>query len=156
MRVPPAVGVNVTEITQLAPTRTVAPQVFVWAKSVGFDPVNVKPVTFRTSLPWFVSVMVWTALVTRATVVGNVKVVGVRSAVAAVPRPNSAAVCDPPGALSVKTRFAELDPVVFGSNTTLTVQVPPAGTLAPHVFVCWKLVALMPVIAMLVKFNATT
>jgi hypothetical protein len=58
-RAPTAAGVKVTLIEQLAPTASVVPHVFVWAKS----PVIVIPEIVRGALPVFDSVALWTELV---------------------------------------------------------------------------------------------
>ena len=56
-RMPPALGVNVILIMQLAPRATEIPQVFVWAKS----PLAVMLVTARGVLPGLLSVTAWAA-----------------------------------------------------------------------------------------------
>jgi hypothetical protein len=53
---PVEVGLNVTEIVQLAPLATEALQVLVCANSALFAPVTVTPVADRAALPEFVSV----------------------------------------------------------------------------------------------------
>src|SRR5581483_7284702 len=59
VRLPPAVGVNVIVIVQLAPTASEAPQLFVCAKS----PVAMMLVIFNGALPVFVIVTLWGPLV---------------------------------------------------------------------------------------------
>jgi hypothetical protein len=44
--------------------------------------------------------------------------------------------------------------VADGVNVTLIEQLPPAAKPAPQLFVCAKLVLLVPVIAMLVRVKA--
>jgi hypothetical protein len=61
--VPVAVGVKVTLMVQSAPAATLVPQVFVWAKSPGSVPVMLTLVILRLTLPTFVSVTVFAALV---------------------------------------------------------------------------------------------
>ena len=56
VRVPVAVGVNVTAIVQLPPAATEAPQVLVSAKSPGLAPVIATPETFNAPLPVLVRV----------------------------------------------------------------------------------------------------
>ena len=59
VRDPITVGVNVTLMAQVAPAATLAPQVFVWAKS----PVTTMEVIARAVLPLFVRVTLCAALV---------------------------------------------------------------------------------------------
>jgi len=63
VRVPAAVGRNVTLIVQLALTASVEPQVVVRAKSPEFVPVIVMPVIDIVALPLLRRVIVLTALV---------------------------------------------------------------------------------------------
>src|SRR4051794_22449648 len=66
LRAPEAPGVNVTEIEQDAPAASVLGligQLFVWAKSLAFEPVTARPVIDSGALPTFVSVDDWAALV---------------------------------------------------------------------------------------------
>ena len=58
VRVPAAVGVNVTLIVQLAPAPTELPQVVVSGKSLGLAPVTTKLVMPKSVLPLFVKVTV--------------------------------------------------------------------------------------------------
>src|SRR5580704_9038262 len=59
LRVPVAVGVNVTLIVQEPPTATMLPQLFVWLKS----PVATILEILRDALPVLFSVSAWAALV---------------------------------------------------------------------------------------------
>lgn len=59
---PVEAGLNVTEIVQLAPLATEAPQVLVCANSALFVPVIVTPVIDSAALPEFVSVTTCAAL----------------------------------------------------------------------------------------------
>src|SRR5437879_13178084 len=52
VRFPPAAGVNVMLMVQLAPAATLLPQVLVWVKS----PLAAMPVIFNAALPVFVRV----------------------------------------------------------------------------------------------------
>lgn len=78
VRVPAAVGVNVTLIVQLASTANDAGQVFVSAKSPEFGPVRVIPEIANATLPPLVKVTVWAALVVPMVCELNVKLVGAR------------------------------------------------------------------------------
>lgn len=60
---PPDVGVNVTLTVQLAPGRSVGPQVVVWAKSPLFVPLKNMLEMFNDSLPLFVTVTTCAVLV---------------------------------------------------------------------------------------------
>src|ERR1017187_10394036 len=62
-RLPAAVGVNVTEMLQLPPAGTLAPQVLVCAKLPGFGPVSAMLVIVRAAEPGLLSVTDWAALV---------------------------------------------------------------------------------------------
>lgn len=63
LRAPTAVGVNVTLIEQLAPAKTLLPQVFVWEKSPEFVPARPTLVMLREAFPVLVSVTGCAALV---------------------------------------------------------------------------------------------
>jgi len=56
VRVPVAVGVKVTLMVQVAPAATLAPQVFVSAKSPRFVPMSVMLVMLNVATPVLVSV----------------------------------------------------------------------------------------------------
>jgi hypothetical protein len=58
VRDPLTAGVKVTLIVQLAPAATLEPQLLVWAKSLGFVPVNAMLDMVNAALPELVSVMV--------------------------------------------------------------------------------------------------
>ena len=79
-RVPDAVGVKLTVITQLAAGANVAPQVLVCAKSPSFTPVSPMLLISSVSVPVSLSVMVCVALVAPMFVLLNVSDDGVRVA----------------------------------------------------------------------------
>jgi hypothetical protein len=88
-------GVKVTTMLQLAEAARVAPQVLVWAKSVGLAPVRLIAMPVRVAVPGFESVKVCAAEVVATVVEAKVKVLGVRTAcavAAALPVPDSAVV----------------------------------------------------------------
>jgi len=58
LRVPAAIGLNVTLMVQVEPALTLTPQLLVWAKSVGLAPEKAMPVTLSDAFPLFVSVTV--------------------------------------------------------------------------------------------------
>ena len=71
-----------------------------------------------------------------------------------VPVPERLTVCGLPLALSVMLSEAVRLPLAEGVNFTLIVQLAPAATELPHVLVCAKSLALVPVSARLVMFKA--
>ena len=80
VRVPAAVGVKVTGIVQFAPAATLAPHVWVCAKS----PDAVIEVTVRTAVPELVSVTIWATLVVPSGCEAKVRLIGERVTVGAV------------------------------------------------------------------------
>src|SRR5579859_6159327 len=64
-----------------------------------------------------------------------------------VPQPDNLTLCGLPGASSVTVTVPLREPLLLGLNVTLMVQLAPAATLVPQVFVWlnWP-VAVMPVI----------
>jgi hypothetical protein len=74
---------------------------------------------------------------------------GERLMTGATPTPERPTVCGLPPALSVMVTDAVRLPLAVGVNITLIVQLPPAASELPHVFVCAKSPAFAPVIAML-------
>ena len=79
---------------------------------------------------------------------------GERLARAAVPVPERLTICGLPLALSVMLTEAVRLPLAAGVNVTLIVQLAPPATELPHVLVCAKLLALVPVSARLVMLKA--
>ena len=63
VRLPVTGGLKVTLMVHPAPAATLDPQVFVWAKSPGFAPVNAMLEMVRAVLPLLVRVIVWAGLV---------------------------------------------------------------------------------------------
>jgi len=95
-------GVNVTEMEQLAPAARDVPQVLVWAKSLGSEPVIVMPVMASAALPVLESVAVCAAVVVPVMDV-KVSVAGVSVATGAggtTPVPLNEIVCGVLAALS--------------------------------------------------------
>jgi len=60
---PEAAGVKVTLMAQLAPAATLAPQLLLCAKSLGFAPVSARPLMLKAALPALVNVTDWAELV---------------------------------------------------------------------------------------------
>jgi hypothetical protein len=128
-------GVNVTEIVQDAPAASVAPQVLVSAKSLGFVPPIVMPEMFSTALPVFDSVSGCALVVTPVATLPKLSVVGESVAVgaaAAVPVPWSVIV----DGLAFALLATLIEPVcalaAVGVNVTVNVQVSP-GLYPPSV-----------------------
>lgn len=109
-------------------------------------PVIAIAVIVREAVPTFVSVTVFAVLVTPIATVPKLKLVGETFAV--VPVPLSETCCGLPTALSVTLRAALRAPLAAGLKVTLIVQLAPAASELPHVWVCAKSGALVPVIAM--------
>ena len=68
--------------------------------------------------------------------------------------PDSATVCGLPLALSVMLSAAVRAPRAEGVNITAIAQLAPAATELPHVLLCAKSLALVPVTAMPVMLKA--
>ncbi len=130
VRLPVAVGLNVTAIVQVIPAGTEAPHVFVWLKS----PVIEIEEMFSARLPAFFRVIDIAALDVVTSWPGNVKLVGVKTATEAVfvPVPVSVADCGLLVSTSVKTSCADSADATEGVNVTLTVHDAPAARLAPQ------------------------
>src|SRR5215471_1042894 len=79
------------------------------------------------------------------TCTGKVRLVGDTTAVGVTPVPVRETVCGLLGALSEIFRVALRFPVAKGVNVIEIVQLPPAGTEVPQVFVCAKSVLFGPV-----------
>ena len=121
-RIPVAVGVKVTLIEQFAPAASVAPHVFVSAKS----PLLVMLEIAMASLPVFESVILCAALVVPTGCAPKFRLVGVRLATGAPPVPASATMCGLPEAVSFMVTLPVMFPVVVGEKLTLMVQLAPA------------------------------
>jgi len=142
---PTAGGVNVTLMVQLPPAVTVPAHVFVWAK---FTLALILAIV-KVAVPEFVSVTGWAALVAPTGWPVKVRLVAERlTSGAGAPTPESRTVCGLPGALSVTASEPLLLPEAVGVNVTLILQLAPAATLAPQLFIWAKApVSVIPVIA---------
>jgi hypothetical protein len=154
-------------MVQVAAAASVAPQVVVSAKSEGFAPVIDMPLMVSVPLPGLESVMVWAAEVV-PDVAENVSEAGDRLTCGAVPVPVSATVCVPElsrgevtladdpelndgrvaPALSATEMVALSAVALAGVKVTEIVQVVPAGSALPQLFVWAKLLGLVPVTEM--------
>src|SRR5438132_1371591 len=136
VRVPDAVGENVTLMAQFPPTATELPQLSVSAKS----PLVEIVVIAKAAEPVFVSVTVCAALVVPTVWLAKVSEAGERLAVVvdAVPVPVRPAVCGLPGALSVTLQLPVPVPTRRSSDLTLMAQFPPTATELPQLSVSAK------------------
>jgi len=139
MRVPAAVGVNVTLIVQFAFAASIAGvigqavvPVLVAAKS----PDPAMEMIVRGPVPVFVSVTVCAVLVVFSAWLPNVRLVGasITVGVGVSPLPVSEKICGLVLSLSVSRNVAVSAPDTVGLNVTLTVQVleAPKGMLLLH------------------------
>jgi hypothetical protein len=135
VRVPAAVGVNVTLIVQLPPAATELPQVFVSAKSAVLVPVMLMLVMLKLVLPVLLRVTLCARLVTPTFSLAKVRPEGDRLTWLERPVPVRLTVCGLPAALSEMLTDAVRVPAAVGVNVTLIVQLPPAATELPQVLV---------------------
>jgi hypothetical protein len=136
VRVPDAVGVNVTLMAQFPPAARELPQLSVSAKS----PLVMMLVMVRVAVPVFDSVTVCAALVVPTVWLAKVSEVGERLAVVvdSVPVPVRPTVCGLPEALSLTLKLPVRVPDAVGVNVTLMVQFPPAARELPQLLVSAK------------------
>jgi hypothetical protein len=151
IRLPAAVGLNVTLIEQLPPAATLAPQLSVLLKSPALAPPSTRLLILSAPFPLSVRVTLCGLLLEPATWLEKDRLLLDRLTAAAVtePVPDSATDCGLPAALSVIVTAAVRLPAAVGVKVTLMVQLPPAATLAPHVLLCAKSPAFIPVTPML-------
>jgi hypothetical protein len=146
VRAPTAVGVKVTLMVQLALAATLEPQVLLaMLKSPGLAPEVEMELMVRALVPVLVRVTVCGGLVVPTVWLANGRVVGDRLTKPVVPVPFSATFWGLVGSASLIQRVAERVPPSVGVNVTVTVQLPPAGTLEPQVLVWLKSPGLVPV-----------
>jgi hypothetical protein len=133
VRLPVAVGLNVTLGWQLDAAVRVAPHGF--GVDTAKSPEAVIEAMFSVALPLFFRVTGWPVLVVVTSCPGNVKFAGVRTATGAVAEPVPVRVtdCGLLTSTSVKTSLADSAPATEGLNVTSTVQEAPAATLPPAV-----------------------
>jgi hypothetical protein len=155
VRLPAAVGVNVTLIVQLLLAATEPAHVVVSAKSPGLAPVNAMLLMARGAFPVFCSVKVWGPLVVPRFWLLNVRGVVGTLATGALPVPMRFTVCGLPWALSAMLTAAVRLPMAAGVNVTLIVQLPFTATVLPQVLVTVKSLGFAPVVPMLVMVKLT-
>jgi hypothetical protein len=135
VRVPEAVGANVTLNVQVPPGATVLPQVLVAEKSPAFVPVTGLLVMVKGALPVLFRVRVWVPLVDPTAWLLKERFEALRATTGPLPVPVRLTVCGLPGALSVIVTEAVRLPGAVGVKVTLIVQLPPASTELPQVLV---------------------
>jgi hypothetical protein len=124
VRVPVAVGVNLTLILQLDLTVTDEPHVLVRENS----PRAAMILIFSAAVPVFLNVILCHGLVVPTVCEPKLKYVDDRLTTGAVPMPVRWTVCGLPLALSVMVIAPVRVPVAVGVNVTLMVQVPSGAT----------------------------
>lgn len=132
---PAAVGLNSTETVQLAAAARVAPHVVADLRNeVALVPVMVSEVSVTVAVPVFFTVTNCAAVVEPTVVEAKVRLVGESVTVSgAVPVPVSFTVCGEPVALSAIERLPVRAPAAAGLNSTETVQLAAAASVAPQV-----------------------
>ena len=133
---------------QLAPAARVAAQPFPNVNEDAFAPVRAMLVIDKAALPVLVRVTDCDAVKLPTASEPNDRLL--TDSVAAGPRPVpvSAMLCGDPPALSVMATDAASAPPVVGSKSPVMLQLAPAATLVPQVFVNANEVAFAPVTAM--------
>ena len=130
-RLPVAAGVKVILMIQLLFAASVPPQLLVWPKS----PVAVIPDIVRGPSPLFVRVTGWALLLTPTNWLLKVRLAGDQAAVGVVPFPERVA----DGAALVKSPETLRDPLrvpcTVGVKVTVMMQLVPAATEVPQLFV---------------------
>jgi hypothetical protein len=159
VRVPAAVGSNVTVILQVPATAMGDVQLLVSVKSEGSVPVIAMVVKVSGAVPGFDRVTVCVASATPTSVEANVSEVGENEISGTpVPVPDNVADCVEPvvlPALSVTVTLALRLPAAFGVNVTVIVQFVPAATEVPQVLFSENELASVPEIAMPAIFSTS-
>ena len=130
-RVPPAAGVKVTLIEQLAPAASALEQLLVWEKS----PVAVMAEMARGPSPVLERVTVCPGLEDPTACPLKNKLAGARAATGMPPVPVRERVWGFCGALSRRVMPPVKVPVEAGAKVTLMEQLAPAGTVPPQLSV---------------------
>ena len=157
-RLPGAPGVKVTEMVQLDPAVTEPAQLFVGAKSVELVPLIAILAIVNVAEPELLSVVVKAAVATPTVWLPKTRVEGDTAAAATpTPVPVRLTVCVEPAvlfALSVTVRVAVRLPLAVGEKVTAILQLEAAATLPAQLFVVEKLLAFVPLRAMLAIVRA--
>jgi len=148
LKVPVALGVNVTVTVQVEPDARLEPlQESVSAK---LAPAAI-PEMFNVPVPKLLSVSDWAGLVVFTTWLSNARLVADQVVLgpAASPTPFRAAECGLPAVLSMMVRVALSGPAWMGVKVTLMAQFAPAGRLEPQVLLWLKSATSVPATATL-------
>jgi hypothetical protein len=129
--VPPAVGLKLAAMEQLAPALTLVPQLLVWKKS----PLAVMPEMVSEALPVLVSATVCAPLLVPTNCPVKVSEEGDKPTTGPVPVPVKLTVWGLFDALSAIVRAPLRVPAFVGVKVTLMVQEPVTATLLPQVLV---------------------
>jgi len=132
-----AVGLKVTDRTQLLPAPRLLPQGLVRANWLAFAPVSAMLVMLSAASPVFLSVTVCAELVVPTVWFPKLRVVGFRetAGAAGVPVPVTGILCGLPLALSATLSEALIELTPVGAKVTEMVQLPEAATEAPQLLV---------------------
>ena len=131
LRVPTTVGLKVTLIMQLDPAATLAPQVFVCAKS----PLIAMLEMDSAPLPELVSVTVCALEVVLTSWLAKARLEVESDSLGAVAMPERGMDCDPAMVLSINVRVPCVGPGVVGAKVTSMVHSPPRTTLLSQLLV---------------------
>ena len=154
LRLPMAAGVNVTEMVQLPPMATEPAQLLLVANDDALVPLMAMLPMVSAAVPELLSVVVSAPLVLLTFWLPKASELGETAAAATpTPVPVSATVWVV-DALSVIVNVAVLLPAAVGVNVTAMLQLAPTATDDPQLFVVAKLLALVPLRAMLVMLSA--
>jgi hypothetical protein len=127
LRVPVAVGRNVTWITQLLFAATLAGQLLLWEKS----PLMLMELICSGALLVFISVTIWEALLVFTSWFAKLRLAGDSVGAASTPLPERGTLVGLVGASLVMLSVAEPGPGDRGVNPIWIVQLPPAGVPDP-------------------------
>ena len=132
---PATEGLNVMTILQVLAGMIVLPMQL--SDSVK-SPLAATVCTVSGAVPVLVKVTFFVPLETPRSVPGKVRVVAERLTAGAIPVPLRFTTCGllPASSLIVKAPLRL--PVAVGLKVTVSVQLPPAGTVEPQVFACKK------------------
>jgi hypothetical protein len=151
---PEATGAKVSEMVQLAPALTLDPQVVVSPKYSALVPVIAMLLMLSAVLPVFESLIACAALVLLRAWLPKAMLVVLNDTRGPVPVPVKATDCEPFGALSVMVSDAPLLPGTVGTKLTDTVQLPPAFSVAPQVWLWLNWPGFVPPRAILLMLSA--
>jgi hypothetical protein len=137
LRVPVAVGENVTLTVQLDKAARLVPQILLEiAKSPAFVPEMAMLLMLSAVLPLFVRVVVFAPPILPSVTLAQVRLVGLTEAlppVELVPVPESVTVCGLFVELSMNSKLAVRVPAAVGPKITFAVQLAETARVVPQV-----------------------